>query len=372
MSAITIPFVDLRAQYAAIGPEIDAAIGSVISSCAFIGGKYVRDFEDEFARYCGVSHAVGVSSGTSALHLALLACGVGPGDEVVTVSHTFIATAEAVSLTGATPVLVDVMPGTGCMDPDRIEAAVTDATRAILPVHLYGQPADMEKILGISKRHGLSVIGDAAQAHGASTGGRPVSSLGRASCFSFYPGKNLGAYGDAGAIVTDDDEIARTVRKLRDHGRQEKYTHDRIGFNYRIDGLQAAILSVKLRHLDEWTAARQRHAARYRDGLAGTSGITLMEHVDHAPSVHHLMVVRSNDRDGLREHLAARGVASGIHYPVPVHLQPAYADLGSGPGALPVSELLASTVLSLPMFPELSDAQIDQVCDAVKEWARSR
>jgi dTDP-4-amino-4,6-dideoxygalactose transaminase len=369
---MTIPLVDLKAQYLSIKDEIDAAIQRVVDSTNFILGPDVRAFEEEFARFCGVQHAVGVDSGTAALHLAFLACDIGPGDEVITTPHTFIATIGMLGRVGAKPVFVDIDPRTYNMNPDRIEAAITERAKAIMPVHLYGQPAEMDPILEIADRHGLKVIEDAAQAHGAEYKGRRAGSMGHVAIFSFYPGKNLGAYGDAGALVTNDGEIAEKVRLLRNHGRREKYEHLLQGFNYRIDTLQAAILRAKLAHLEEWNEARRRHVATYRELLSDLD-LVLPYEPEHVMAVYHLFVVRlegssSRERDDLREHLKARGISTGIHYPIPLHLQPAYRHLGYKGGDFPFTEECARQVLSLPMYPELTQAQMEGVARAIKEF----
>lgn len=361
-----IPLVDLQAQYRALKPEIDAAMQAVIDSSAFINGPQVKSFEAAFAAFCGARHAVGCQSGTAALHLALLACGIGPGDEVIVPSMTFIATAEMIGRLGARPVFADVDARTANLDPAALEGAITKHTRAVIPVHLYGQPAEMDAILEIARRHGLRVIEDAAQAHGAEYRGRRVGTMGDAATFSFYPGKNLGAYGDAGAVVTDDESIARQVRLLRNHGRQTKYTHECEGFNYRLDTLQAAVLEVKLRHLESWNDARRQWAGRYRSSLAGLP-LELPYEPDHVRAVYHLFVVRVRRRDQVLAHLKARGIEAGVHYPVPLHMQPAYSHLGYRPEDLPVSRAIADEVLSLPLYPEMSDAHLDAVTGALRE-----
>ncbi len=367
-----IRFVDLEAQYWLIKEEIDAAIASVIERSAFVGGPDLSRFEAHFAEYCEVEHCVGVGNGTDALILALWGLGIGPGDEVITTTHTFIATVEAISRVGAHPVLVDVDPETYLIDPAAVEAAVTPRTRAIIAVHLYGQPAPMDALVAIAERHGLALVEDAAQAHGARYEGRRVGSLGDVACFSFYPGKNLGAYGDGGAVVTRDGALAETVRKLSNHGRSEKYLHERVGTNSRLDGLQAAILDVKLVHLDAWNEARREVARAYEAALAELPGVVLPRVREDAEPVWHLYVVQCPDRDGLRAHLADAGIASGIHYPIPVHRQPAYADLGLGPGSLPVSEAACERILSLPIFPELGADGARYVADAVAAYARAQ
>jgi len=368
---MNVPFADIKTQYDTIRGEIDAAISSVLEHSAFIGGEFVNAFEREFANYCRVEYAVGVSNGTDALRLALLACGVGPGDEVITVPNTFIATAEAISMVGARVRFVDVEPGTATMAPEGFRTAINERTRAVVPVHLYGQPADMNPILGIAREHGLKVVADAAQAHGAYYDGQSVGALGDAVAFSFYPGKNLGAYGDAGAVVTDDHRIAERVAMLRDHGRKHKYEHQVEGFNCRLDGLQAAVLSVKLRHLERWTERRRWIASCYTDLLRGVKGITPVEQRPGTRAVYHLFVVRTDKRDALRSALETRGVETGIHYPIPLHLQPAYAHLRIPKGSYPVSESLCSRILSLPIYPEMSEEQIrfvaSETATAVRE-----
>ena len=362
-----IPFVDLRAQYAAIQKEIDEAIAVVIRDAAFIGGPHVRAFEQEYARYCGTRHAVGVSNGTDAIRLALLACGVGPGDEVITVPNTFIATAEAISMVGAKVRFVDVEPTTATMDPIKLEAAITRRTRAIVPVHLYGHAADMDPILDIARAHGLSLIADAAQAHGAVYNGQKIGTLGDAVTFSFYPGKNLGAYGDAGAVVSDDAAIAGKVSMMRDHGRTKKHEHEFEGFNCRLDGIQAAILSVKLRYLDAWTERRRRNAALYTQLLCDVPGLFVQRERAGTKAVYHLYVVRTESRDALQTHLRDKGIATGIHYRIPLHRQPAYAYLGLPESSFPVAEQHCRQVLSLPMYPELTEDRIHVVAAEVMQ-----
>jgi dTDP-4-amino-4,6-dideoxygalactose transaminase len=360
-----IPFVDLKAQYQTIKPEIRAAIDEVLESQHFVLGPQVKAFEQAFAAYAGAEHAIGVNTGTSALHLALLAAGIGPGDEVITVPFTFVASVAAIVYTGARPVLVDIDPVSYTIDPARIEAAITPRTRAILPVHLYGQAADMDPILDIARRRGLLVIEDAAQAHGAEYKGRRAGSMGDVGCFSFYPGKNLGAYGEGGAVTTNNPELARTVRMLRDWGAETKYHHVLKGYNFRLEEIQAAVLSVKLRHIEAWTEARRAHARRYAALLAGTPVVTPRE-MDYARHVYHVYAIRSSDRDSLQRSLNAAGVHTGIHYPIPVHLLPAHADLGYAPGDFPHAERAAAEVLSLPMYAELTDEQLETVADAVR------
>jgi dTDP-4-amino-4,6-dideoxygalactose transaminase len=366
-----IPFVDLRAQYASIKDEIDAAIQRVLETCQFTLGNEVAAFEEEFAAYCHARHGVGVNTGTSALHLALLAAGVGSGDEVITVPFTFVATVAAIHYTGAKPVFIDIDPRSFTMDVAAIEAAVTDRTKAIIPVHLYGQPADMDPILKIAKRHGLVVIEDACQAHGAEYKGRRAGNLGDMGCFSFYPGKNLGAYGEGGMVTTNNAEYNRTIRMLRDWGAERKYEHVLKGYNYRLEGMQGAVLRVKLRHLEAWTEARRAIAARYGGLLAG-SGVPTPEAMPYARHVFHIYAVRAPHRQAWQEALQAQGIHTGIHYPIPVHLLPAYADLGYKAGQFPHSERAASEVLSLPMFPELTGPQCEEVVGAVGDLAQSR
>ncbi len=363
----SIPLVDLKAQYSAIQPAVDSAISRVLQNTTFIMGPEVTAFERAFAGYCGVRHCVGVGSGTAALELVLRALDIGPGDEVITVSHTFIATAEAISAVGATPVFVDIDPATYNLNPTALEAAITPHTRAIMPVHLYGQPADMRTIGEIASRHSVPVIEDAAQAHAATWEGKRVGNLAQAACFSFYPGKNLGAYGDAGAVTTDDDTLAERVRLLRNHGRHDKYLHEIKGYGHRIDALQAAILGAKLPYLDGWTAARRRLAARYGELLADTDFVLPHVHPSADPAWH-LYVIRTPQRHRLLNVLKAAGVGAGVHYPIPLHLQPAYADLGHSAGDFPVTEAVAESCLSLPLYPELSDAQQDQVVAALHSF----
>jgi dTDP-4-amino-4,6-dideoxygalactose transaminase len=365
-----IPFVDLKAQYRAIKPEVDAAILSVLESCEFTLGSEVTAFEGEFAAYCQATHGIGVNSGTSALHLALLAAGVGPGDEVITVPFTFIATVSAIAYTGATPVFVDIDPETFTMNVAAIEAAITPRTKAIIPVHLYGRPADMDPIMEIARRRGIVVIEDAAQAHGAEYRGRRVGSLGDMACFSFYPGKNLGAYGEGGIVVTDSPEYTRTLRMLRDWGAEKKYQHVLKGYNYRMEGIQGAVLRVKLRHLDRWTEGGRAAAARY-DELLMDGGVATPAPAAGDRHVYHIYAVRTDRRQELQEALGAEHIHTGVHYPIPVHLQPAFADLGYRAGCFPHAERAAHEVLSLPMFPELTAEQTAAVCGAVRRLARA-
>jgi dTDP-4-amino-4,6-dideoxygalactose transaminase len=362
-----IPLVDLPAQIATIRAELDQAIGAVVDGAAFVGGPAIDAFETAFARYVGVTYCVGVRSGTAALELALRALGIGPGDEVVAPALSFFATAEAISLTGARPVFVDVDPATLLLDPAALDAAVTPRTRAVVPVHLYGQPAPMDALAARAARHGLAIVEDACQAHGATWNGRRAGALGALGCFSFYPSKNLGAFGEGGAITTADAALAARLRMLRDHGAATRYVHAAIGTNARLDALQAAVLSVKLPHLDAWNDARRRVAARYDAALAGVGDLALPVERQPARHVYHLFVARSAARDRIFARFEAHAVARAVHYPTPLHLQPAYRHLGYGPGAFPVAEAAAATVLSLPLYPELTPAQQDRVVAAVRE-----
>lgn len=360
---MNVPFLDLQAQYRAIKHDVDPAIHAVLDTSAYVLGPAVEHFEREFAVYCGAAHCIAVNSGTSALALLMQAHGIGPGDEVITVANTFFATAEAVSGLGATPVLVDCDLETALMDPKAFEAAITPRTKAVIPVHLYGQVADMDAIIMIAHAHDILVFEDACQAHGALYHGRKAGGLADGAAFSFYPGKNLGAYGEGGAITTNSETIAETVRMLRDHGSPKKYHHSKIGWNERMDGIQGAVLGVKLKHLDDWNARRRAHAARYRELLPKT-----MQPIGTLPgseSVYHLFVIRVQNRDHVQRHLTEAGIATGIHYPVPIHLQPAYSGQWDK-GAFPNAELLAGDILSLPMFPELTEEQILFVAETLR------
>jgi dTDP-4-amino-4,6-dideoxygalactose transaminase len=365
-----IPFLDLPAQYRSIRGEIDTALARVLDTGQDILGDAVRQFETRVAAYCSTRHAIGVNSGTSALHLALLALGVGAGDEVVTVAHTFVATAAAISYTGARPVLVDIDPERFTMDPALLRAAITPRTRAIIPVHLYGQTADMDAILSIAAQAGVPVIEDAAQAHGARYRGRSAGSMGVLGCFSFYPGKNLGAYGEAGAVVTSDEALATKVRAMRDWGQLERSVHALPGYNDRMEGLQGAVLGVKLGHLEAWTRGRQRVAERY-DALfaqaARDGRLRLPRSNRDGTHVYHQYVIRVPDRARLRAELQKRGIETGIHYPRPVHLQPVFAGLGYHAGSFPVAEQVTREILSLPIYPELTEPQIERVAEATLE-----
>jgi len=367
MSNVKVPYLDLKAQYAGIKSEINDALARVLDSCQFVLGPEVAAFEQEFAAYCGTSECIAVNSGTSALHLALLAAGVGQGDEVVTVPFTFVASVSSILYAGGRPVLVDIDPRSFTMDPAAVEAAITPRTKAIMPVHLYGQAADMDPIMEIARSRGLVVIEDAAQAHGAKYKGRPVGSIGDIACFSFYPGKNLGAYGEGGAVTTNNAHYAHTVRMLRDWGQDRKYHHQLRGFNYRMEGFQGAILRVKLRHLEDWTRARRSVAARYNELLAD-SGADLPREMPWGKHVYHVYTLRTDDRDGLQSALNAAGIQTGIHYPVPVHLQPAYADLGFAQGSFPQAEQVAKQVLSVPIYPELSFEAVAEVARVVRNY----
>jgi dTDP-4-amino-4,6-dideoxygalactose transaminase len=366
--ATHVPFVDLHAQHAAISAEIDAAIKDVFRRADYILGQDVALFEEEFAAFCETKYAIGVDSGTSALELALRAFDIGAGDEVITVANTFMASALAISYTGATPVLVDTDPLTSMINPSDVERAITSRTKAIMPVHLYGHPVDMDALLDIARRHELIVIEDACQAHGARYKGRRVGSLGHAAAFSFYPAKNLGAYGDGGMVVTNDAHVDDAIRMLRNYGQRQKYHHELLGYNRRLDTLQAAVLRVKLRYLDAWNVARRQHAALYTQLLADSGVITPSE-ADDVESVWHLYVIRSAHRDELRTYLADNGIDTGVHYPVPVHLQPAYRDLGYKQGDFPIAESYAQEIVSLPMYAELTEEMVVQVAGAIRTFA---
>lgn len=360
-----VPFLDLKVQYQSIKHEIDPAIQGVCADAAFVLGKYVFEFEKEFAKYCQTSDCVAVNSGTTALHLALLALGIGLGDEVITAANTFIATCEAISYTGAQVVLVDCDEKTYTLDPVKLEAKITRRTKVILPVHLYGQTADMDPILEIARKHNVVVIEDSAQAHGATYKGKPTGGLGVMGCFSFYPGKNLGAYGEGGAITTSDPAIAEKLRKFRDHGSNKKYYHDVVGYNYRMEGIQGAVLNTKLKHLNTWNEMRHKNAELYRKYLAGADVVVPYER-EGCRHVYHLFVIRHKRREGLMAYLKENEIDSLIHYPIPVHLQNAYRHLGLGKGSYPVTETITDEIVSLPMFPELSEEQIRHVADKIK------
>jgi dTDP-4-amino-4,6-dideoxygalactose transaminase len=365
-SPMDVPFFDLKAQYAGIREEVLAALDRVCQNTSFILGDEVHQFEEEFAEFCEAKHCVALNTGTSALHIAMLVLGVGPGDEVITTANTFFATAAAISYTGAKPVFVDIDPATGNISPAKIEKAITKRTKAIIPVHLYGRPADLNAILKIAKRHGVHVIEDACQAHGARYHNKRIGSWGDASAFSFYPSKNLGAYGEGGALTTNDDRVAEMARTLRDHGQATRYFHDYVGYNYRMDGFQGAVLRIKLKHLAEWTAKRQEMARRYRQILAGTR-VDLPRDEAHSESVYHLFVAYVDKRDDVRAQLERVGVHTGIHYPRPVHLQKPYLALGYKPGDLPETERACERVLSMPLFPEMTIAQVEYAARALTE-----
>jgi dTDP-4-amino-4,6-dideoxygalactose transaminase len=361
-----VPFLNLKAQHDPLRAELLASIQEVIDRSAFAGGPFVEKFEEDFAAFCQTRYAVGLGSGTEALWLPLLAYGIGPGDEVITVPSTFMATAEAISYCGAKPVFVDIDEQTYTLDPKQLEGAITPRTKAIIPVHLFGQMADMDPIMEIARRHNLYVIEDACQAHGAVYKGRKAGSIGHAGCFSFYPGKNLGAFGEAGALVTNEQSLAGKIKILRDHGQESKYHHSCIGWNARMDGIQGAVLRIKLKGLDQGNAARRAHARFYGEQLAGLADLTLPPVAEYGTPVYHIYAVRVKERDRVLQALAQRGIACGIHYPRPVHLQKAYHSLGLGVGSFPVAEKCADEFLSLPMFPELTPVQLEAVAREVK------
>jgi dTDP-4-amino-4,6-dideoxygalactose transaminase len=362
-----IPYLDLQAQIRPLRAELDAAIARTIDHCSFCLGPDVAQFEKDFAKFCGVEHALGFNSGTSALHVAMLLLGIGPGDEVITTPYTFVATSWAISYCGAKPVYVDIDDTTFTLDPQRLEKAITPRTKAVMPVHLYGQPFDLDAIGEICRRHKLPLVEDACQAHGAKWKGRAVGSFGDLAGFSFYPGKNLGAFGEGGALVTNNTALAKRARSLREHGSTVRYYHDEVGYNYRMEGLQGAVLGIKLKHLQNWTRERQRVARRYAELLADTP-LQLPREAAGAESVWHLYVVRHPRRDELKQHLEANQVGCALHYPLPLHLQKAYASLGHKAGDFPVAEKAARECLSLPIFPELTDAQIQRVAAVVKDF----
>ena len=372
-TTLTVPFVDLKAQYDSIRFEIDAAIAAVIKDTAFIGGPFVKEFEESFARYCGVAHTVGVANGTDALFIALKALGIGPGDEVITAANSFIATSEAIKMAGAQVVFVDMNASTCTIDVERIEAKITAKTKAIIPVHLYGQPADMDAIRALASKHGLYIVGDAAQAHGATYKGTPIAKLADITCYSFYPGKNLGAYGDAGALVTDNQEWASAARMFANHGRTKKYDHDWEGVNSRLDGLQAAILNVKLRHIENWTERRRTNAALYNEALKG-SGVLTPRELPDVRAVYHLYVVRVPHarREALQEYLKANGIQTGIHYPIALPYLNAYRYLGHTEADFPESLKASSEIVSLPMFPELTEEQVAYTAARIREFYSQR
>jgi dTDP-4-amino-4,6-dideoxygalactose transaminase len=364
---MSVKFLDLQAQYQSIKHEIDAAVLGVLASGQYVLGPEVEAFEKQFAAAHATAEGVALNSGTSALHLALLAAGIGRGDEVITVPMTFTATGAAIAYTGATPVFVDIDPETFTMDPAQVEAKITSRTRAILPVHLYGQAADLEHLAAIADKHGLVLIEDAAQAHLAKLNGRSVGGFGQIAAFSFYPGKNLGAYGEGGLATTNNPELARKMRLLRDWGQERKYHHKMIAYNYRMDNIQGAILGIKLRHLEAWTEARRRIAALYQERLSNI-GMRSAGEAAGRRHVYHVFSIFHPERDALQAFLAERGIQSGKHYPVPLHLQEAFAHLGHGIGDFPVSERVGEQQLSLPIYPEMSDADVEAVCDSIAEW----
>lgn len=362
-----IPLVDLKAQYLSIKEEIDEAIQRVLNKCNFIMGDEVKEFEEELASFCSAKYAVGVSSGTDALLLALKAINIQPGDEVITVPNTFIATTEAITMAGGKIKFVDIDEETFNIDTNKIESAITNKTRAILPVHLYGQPANMDPIIDVAKKYNLKVIEDAAQAHGAEYKNKRVGALGDIGIFSFYPGKNLGAYGDAGAVVTNDPDISNKIAMLRNHGRTKKYEHEYEGYNCRLDTLQAAILRVKLKYINSWNEARRNHASSYRKLLQNTDIILPTEQKDNK-HIYHIFAVRTADRDNLLNKLKNEGIGAGIHYPIPLHLQPAYRYLGYKAGDFPITEKCAREIISLPMYPELDEVKIKKIAEAISKF----
>jgi dTDP-4-amino-4,6-dideoxygalactose transaminase len=366
---MNVPFVDLKAQYESIKPEIDAAIFNVVSKTAFVGGTFLQSFEESFARFCNVRYCIGVGNGTDALYLALRALEIGPGDEVITVANSFIATSEAITMAGAKVVFVDINPSTYNIDVAKIEEKIGPKTKAIIPVHLYGQPADMDPILGLAKKYGLKVVEDAAQGHGAEYKGKRIGSIGDAACFSFYPGKNLGAYGDGGAIVTNDEAVAEKARMIANHGRLDKYDHKLEGVNSRLDGLQAAILDVKLKHLSSWTDGRRRNAYLYNDYLKDSGVITPVEMSD-VKAVYHLYVVKVKDgaRQKLQDYLASNGISTGIHYPIALPNLQAYSYLGHTEADFPQATKTSREIVSLPMFSELQESQIEYIASKIKQF----
>ena len=363
-----VPFLDLKLQYRLVKNEINANVQHVMDSCSFILGENVRFFEKDFASFCGTEYAVGVANGTDALRLALLACGIGKGEEIITVPNTFIATAEAISHSGGKIVFVDVNLWTHNIDVSQIEGAVNERTRAILPVHLFGQPADMDPIMKIARKYNLKIIEDACQAHGAEYKSKKAGSIGNASCFSFYPSKNLGAFGDGGMVVTNDGEIAQRVKMFRDYGQLKKYEHLIEGYNSRLDEIQAAILIAKLKRLDEWNELRRKNASVYDELLGDVDEVITPIETEYARHVYHLYVIRTEKRDGLQEYLKSSDIFAGLHYPIPLHLQKAYEYLEYREGDFPVTEKCAKEILSLPMFPELTDAQIEKVVTGIKAF----
>ena len=368
---MSVPFLNLKAQHQALKAEILAAVSEVLDNAAFAGGPYVAKFEEEFAAYCTTKYTVGVGNGTDALWFALLALGVGPGDEVITVPNTFIATAEAITYCGAKPVFVDIDETTYNMDPALLERAITPRTKAVIPVHLYGQMADMDPIMEIARRHKLAVVEDASQAHGAEYNGKRAGTIGDIGCFSFYPGKNLGACGEGGACVTNNADLRAKIAMFREHGQAKKYYHSVIGWNGRLDGIQGAILSIKLKHLEKWTEARRAHARAYTQAFAKVHGVLTPREASYARHVYHLYVLRVKNRDQVLKNLADKGIHCAIHYPLPLHLQEAYKGLGLGAGSFPVAERCAQEIISAPMFPELTGEEIARVLEGFKAEAQS-
>jgi dTDP-4-amino-4,6-dideoxygalactose transaminase len=367
--AETIPYLDLKAQMRPIRAELDSAIARTLDNCSFCLGPDVAQFEQEFARLIGAQHCIGMNSGTSALHIAMLLLNIKPGDEIITTPMTFVATSWAISYVGATPVYVDIDDATFNLDPKLVEPAITPRTKAIMPVHLYGHPADLDPLLAAARKHRLPLVEDCAQAHCAKYRGRNVGTLGAMSCYSFYPGKNLGAAGEGGALLVNDGAMAARARALREHGSSLRYYHDEVGFNYRMEGIQGAVLGVKVKHLPAWTAGRQRVARRYHELLADTP-LQLPREAAWAESAYHLYVVRHAKRDELKKHLEANGVGCALHYPLPLHLQKCYAHLGYKAGDFPVAEKAARECLSLPIYPEMTDAQQQRVAAVIKEFFR--
>jgi len=365
-----VPFLDLKAQYASIKDEVLPAIHAVLDNTAYVLGKPVSEFEAAFGKEHGVQYCYGVSSGTDGNHMVLWALGVGPGDEVIIPANTFIATAWGATLCGATPVFVDCEPDSYNIDPKKVEAKITPRTKAIVAVHLYGQPADMDPLRMIAGKHNIALVEDCAQSHFAEYKGRRTGGLSRASSYSFYPGKNLGAYGEGGAVATNDAELARKFKMIRDHGTEKKYYHEMYGHNYRMEGIQGAVLGVKLRHLGAWTEARRRNAALYNTYLSGVPGLVTPKEMPYAKHVYHLYVIRVQNRDDLQKHLEAEGIATGLHYPIPLHLQKCFSHLGYSEGDFPVTEKAAKEILSLPMYPELTEEQIRTVAGAIKGFMR--
>ena len=367
-----VPFLDLKTQYKQIEQEVVPMLTEAMSNASFIGGPQVSGLEEEFAAFCSSKYCVAVNSGTDALRFALIAAGIGPGDEVITVPNTFIATTEAISQAGAVPVFVDIDPDTYNIDTDLIKGKISSKTKAILPVHLYGQPADMEPILNIADKHNLIVIEDACQAHGALYKGKKAGSMGLAGCFSFYPGKNLGAFGEGGAVVTQDEKLAKEMTMLRDHGQEQKYYHAIEGYNGRLDAIQAGVLRIKLKKLETWNNARREKAAYYSELLSKIDGVITPVEADGAESVYHLYVILADDREGLQKYLGDKGIGTGLHYPVPLHLQKAYNNMGYKEGDFPVTENVSKRLLSLPMFAELTREQIEYVCGSIKKYIEGK